>query len=115
MASTSNEEGQVLKKHIITTLVIETIEVNGYELQDRKHQVIIKASENRPKKTEVTHTRSIFDRSKFSTRSYTIQWTTPEGKDEDRIVRTEMTQEEVQRFEEDWCTLWNPVAKADLD
>ena len=50
MASTSNEEGQVLKKHIITTLVIETIEVNGYELQDRKHQVIIKASENRPRR-----------------------------------------------------------------
>ena len=118
MASKCNEEGQVLKKHIITTLVIETIEVNGYELQDRKHQLIIKASENEnldPKMTEVTDFRSISDRSKFSTRSYTIQWTTPEGKDEDRIVRTKMTQEEVQKFEEDWCTLWNPVAKADLD
>ena len=115
MASTSNEEGQILKDHVITTLVIETIEVNGYELQDRKHQVIIKASENRPKKTEVTHSIYISDCSKFSTRSYTIQWTTPEGKDEDRIVRTKMTQEEVQKFEEDWCTLWNPVAKADLD
>ena len=87
MASTSNEEGQVLKKHIITTLVIETIEVNGYELQNRKHQVIIKASENRPKKTEVTHSTYISDCSKFSTRSYTIQWTTPEGKDEEELLK----------------------------
>ena len=39
-----------------------------------------------------------------------------EGEDEpDRMVETEMTQEEVQRFEEDWCSLWNPMAKADLD
>ena len=118
MASTSNEEGQILKKHIISTLVKETIEVNGYELHDRKHQVIIKASENEnldPKMTKVSHYRSISDRSKFSTRSYAVQWTTPEGKAEDRIVRTKMTQEEVQKFEEDWCTMWNPVAKADLD
>ena len=78
MASTSNEEGQILKKHVITTLVIETKEVNDYVLRDTKHQVIIKADQGRPKKTEVTHSRSIFDDSKFSTRSYDVQWNTPE-------------------------------------
>ena len=116
MASTCNEEGQILKKHIISTEVVETIEVNGLELQERKHQVIIKASKNEsldPKMTEVTHSRSISDYSKFFYRSYAVQWNTPEGKDENRIVKTKMTQEEVQRFEEDWCTLWNTLAKAD--
>ena len=77
------------------------------------------------------HSRSIDDR------SYAVQWNLNEGEYEDRIrsrmVETEMTQEEVQRFEEDWCSLWNlevppryaigllewsrwnPMAKADLD
>ena len=109
MASTSNEEGQMLKKHVISTEVIETIEVNGHYLQDKKHQILSKASENDPKMTRIIHSRSIDDR------SYAVQWIIPEGEDEARIVETEMTQEEVQRFEKDWCNMWNPVAKADLD
>ena len=63
-----------------------------------------------PKMTMMIHSRSI------DGRSYAVQWNLIEGEDEpDRMVETEMTQEEVQRFEEDWCSLWNPMAKADLD
>ena len=111
MASASNEEGQILENHVITTTVHETLKVNGYHLVDKKQQTLVdpKASDNSPKMTIIIHSRSIDDR------SYAVQWNTTEGEDEDRIVETEMTQEEVQRFEEDWCTLWNPLAKADLD
>ena len=34
---------------------------------------------------------------------------TSEGNDEpNRVVETEMTQEEVEKFEEDWINMWNP-------
>ena len=46
--------------------------------------------------------------------SYDVQETLTEGRDEsDRVIETEMTQEEVEKFEEDWSNLWNPQAKAD--
>ena len=110
MASASNEEGQILENHVITTTVHETLKVNGHHLVDKKQQTLVdpRAFDNSPKMTIIIHSRSIDDR------SYAVQWNTIEGK-EGRIVETEMTQEEVQRFEEDWCTLWNPLAKADLD
>ena len=61
-------------------------------------------------KTVFIHTRSIDDR------SYTVQETLTEGKDvPDRDVVTQMTQEEVAKFEEDWSNLWNPQAKPDFD
>ena len=41
----------------------------------------------------------------------TVQESTEEGKDmPDRIVETQMTQEQVEEFEEDWSNLWNPQA-----
>ena len=111
MASASNGEGQILENHVVTTTVHETLKVNGYHLVDKKQQTLVdpKASDNSPKMTIIIHSRSIDDR------SYAVQWYHTEGNDEDRIVETEMTQEEVQWFEEDWCSLWNPMAKADLD
>ena len=111
MASVSNEEGPILENHVTTTTVHETLTVNGYHLVDKKQQTLVdpKASDNSPKMTIIIHSRSIDDR------SYAVQWYHTEGNDEERKVETEMTQEEVQRFEEDWCTLWNPLEKADLD
>jgi hypothetical protein len=107
MASARNEEGQILENHVITTMSVHELKVNGYLLVDKKQQTLVdpKASNGSPKMTIVIHFRSIDDR------SYAVQWNHTEGKDEDQIVETEMTQEEVQRFEEDWCTLWNPLAK----
>ena len=113
MASTSNEEGKILENHVITTTVHE-MKVKGYHLVDKKQKTLVdpKGSDGSPKMTMLIHSRSIDDR------SFVVQWNLTEGKDEqdeDPIVETEMTQEEYQRFEEDWCSLWNPIAKADLD
>ena len=113
MASTSNEGGKILENHIITTTVHE-MKVNGYHLVDKKQKTLVdpKASDGAPKMTVIKHSRSIGDR------SYVVQWNLTEGKDEcveDRIDETQMTQEEIQRFEDDWCSLWNPMAKAELD
>ena len=113
MASTSNEAGKILENHVITTTVHE-MKVNGYHLVNKKQKTIVdpKASDGTPKMTIINHSRSIDDR------SYAVQWNLIEGKDEceeDRIIETQMTQEEYQSFEEDWCSLWNPTAKSELD
>ena len=113
MASSSNEEGKTLENHVITTSVHE-MKVNGHHLVNKKQKTLVdsKAYDGTPKMTIINHSRSIDDR------SYAVQWNLIEGKDEcdeDRIIETQMTQEEYQRFEEDWCSLWNPMAKAELD
>ena len=101
-----NEEVKNMENHGITTMVHE-MNVNGFRLVERKQKTLInaKASDGTPNMTIFIHIRSIDDY------SYAVRNTHTEGKDEDQIVETEMTQEEVQRFEEDWCTLWNPLAK----
>ena len=57
--------------------------------------------------TIIIHSRSIDDR------CYDVQETFTEGtlgtlEYYVRVIETEMTQEEVERFEEDWNNLWNP-------
>ena len=100
-------QAQILETHGITTLVHE-MKVDGYHLVERKQKTNVnpKASDETPKMTIIIHSRSIDDR------CYDVQETLTEGMDErDRVIETEMTQEEVERFEEDWSNLWNPQAK----
>ena len=102
-------EAQILETHGVTTVVHE-MKVNGHHLVERKQKTNVnpEASEDKPKMTIITHSRSI------DNRCYDVQETLTEGMDEpDRVIATEMTQEEVEKFEEDWSTLWNPQAKAD--
>ena len=102
---------QILETHGITTLVHE-MKVNGYHSVERKQKTNVdpKASDNTSKMTISIHSRSIDDR------FYDVQETLTEGMDEpDLVIETEMTQEEVETFEEDWSKLWNPQAKAHLD
>ena len=102
-------EAQILETHGVTTVVHE-MKVNGHHLVERKQKTNVnpEASEDKPKMTIITHSRSI------DNRCYEVQETLTEGMDEpDRVIATEMTQEEVEKFEEDWSTLWNPQAKAD--
>ena len=100
---------QILETHGVTTVVHE-MKVNGHHLVERKQKTNVnpEASEDKPKMTIITHSRSI------DNCCYDVQETLTEGMDEpDRVIATEMTQEEVEKFEEDWSTLWNPQAKAD--
>ena len=100
---------QILETHGITTLVHE-MKVDGYHLVERKQKTNFNpnASDDTPKMTIIIHSRSIDDR------CYDVQETLTEGMDEaEQVIETEMTQEELERFEEDWSKLWNPQAKAD--
>ena len=95
---------QILETHGITTLVHE-MKVDGYHLVERKQKTNVdpKAPDNTPKMTIINHSRSIDDR------CYDVQKTLTEGMAElDQVIKTEMTQEEVEKFEEDWRNLWNP-------
>ena len=101
-------EAQILETHGVTTLVHE-MKVNGHHLVERKQKTNVnpEAFDDAPKMTIIIHSRSIDDR------CYDVQETLTEGMDEpNRVIETEMTQEEVESFEEDWSTLWNPQAKA---
>jgi len=103
------QTAQILETHGVTALVHE-MKVDGHHLVERKQKTIVdpKASDSIPKMTIIIHSRSIDDR------CYDVQETLTEGMDEpDRVIETQMTQEEVEKFEEDWSILWNPQAKAD--
>ena len=97
---------QILESHGVPTLVREIIEmeVDGFHLVERKQKINYKALDGiRPKMTITNHSRSIDDR------CYDVQKTLAEGMAElDQVIKTEMTQEEVEKFEEDWRNLWNP-------
>ena len=120
----SDQEGKVLETHGITTTVHE-IKVNGYHLIEQKQEINVdpKASDSTPKMTILTHSRSILsDDPSIDDRCYVVQEnitenevTRTEGKMYLDQNETEMTPEEVQKFEEDWCNLWKPQDKAELD
>ena len=120
----SDQEGKVLETHGITTTVHE-IKVNCYHLVEQKQEILVdpKASDSTTKMTILTHSRSILsDNPSIDDRCYVVQEnitenevTRTEGKMYLDQNETEMTPEEVQKFEEDWCNLWKPQDKAELD
>ena len=100
---------QILETHNVTTLVHE-MKVDGYHLVERKQKTSfpydpIDPNDDTPKMTIIIHSRSIDDC------SYDVQETLAEGMDKpERVIETEMTQEQIEKFEEDWSNLWNPRA-----
>ena len=106
----TNEKVEINVENGITTMVHE-MKMNGYHLVDRKQRTSMYDvncygvngyyGHRRIKTTVLIHSRFVDDR------SYTVHETLTEG---NRVVRTQtqMTQEEVERFEEDWINLWNP-------
>ena len=120
----SDQEGKILETHGITSMVHE-IKVNGYHLVEQKQEILVdtKASDYTPEMTILIHSRSILsDDPSIDDRCYVVQ----ENITEYEVIRTEgkkfldqneteMTPEEVQKFEEDWSSLWKPMDKAELD
>ena len=107
--NTSNEETIIMENHGTKTIVHE-MKVNGYHLverntMERKKNVNPNASDPTTRMTIITHSRSIDDR------SYTVQRTEGQG-GQGHVVETQMTQEEVEKFMEDWSNLWKPQKEA---
>ena len=99
----------------VATLVHE-MKVLGHHLVERKEKTnvnpVVRYFDYTPGMTKYIHSRSIDDR------CYEVHETLTEGRifpddKPDRVIVTEMTQEEVKKFEEDWSTLWKPQEKAD--
>ena len=95
----SNEEQTCARPEDVPEAQI--LETHGvHHLVERKQKTTVKGFDNAPKMTINIHSRSIDDR------CYDVKETLTEGMDEpERVIETEMTQEEVERFEEDWSTL----------
>ena len=106
----TKEKVEIIMENGIKTMVHE-MKMNGCHLVDRKQRTSVYDvncygvngyyGHRRTKTTVLIHSRFVDDR------SYTVHETLNEG---NRVVRTQtqMTQEEVERFEEDWINLWNP-------
>ena len=109
-----------MENHVITTTVHE-MKVKGFHLVEKKQETLVdpKASDGAPKMTILIHSRSISTGDpSIDDRCYVVQENITEGE----VIRTEgkkyldqneteMTQEEVKRFEEDWSKLWKPRAQ----
>ena len=116
----SDQEGKILETHVITTTV-HKMKVNpSYDFVEKKQETLVdpKASDSTPKMTILIHSRSISTDDPSADRCYVVQENITDGV----VIRTEskkyldqneteMTPEEVQRFEEDWCNLWKPQAR----
>ena len=119
-----DQEDKILETHAITTTVHE-MKVKGFHLVEKKQETLVdpKASDGAPKMTILIHSRSIStDDPSIDDRCHVVQENITEGE----VIRTEgkkyldkneteMTSEEVQKFEEDWRNLWKPQDKAELD
>ena len=123
-----------MENHGIKTVVHE-MKVNGHHLverktMERKQKNNANASDPTTRMTIITHSRSIDDRSysytvhgrftederhaeKFSKSENFFQKIFKKIKKIFRVVETQMTQEEVEKFMEDWSNLWKPQKEAD--
>ena len=106
MASRSNDETKTWENIKVTSdefdnwTMVHEIKVNGCHLVEREECKIVDQMPIR------IHSYSIDDR------SYTVQ---SSGRfDRNFKVETQMTQSEVERFNEDWRNLWNPQTKAEM-
>ena len=101
MSSTKPEKIEIsIENDGIKTMVHE-MRVNGYHLVERKQKTMFIPFED---------DLHLFEYSWFiDDHSYIVFETHTEDNDEPvRVITTQMTQEEVERFEEDWINLWNP-------
>ena len=95
-----NEKVEINMENGITTMIHE-MKMDGHHLVERKRRSSMDIV-GTPKITVLIHSRFIDDR------SYIVTETCIEVNDGIPYVTTQMTQEEVQKFEEDWINLWKP-------
>ena len=117
MSANENNENQearpvapLMEKQIVETTEQE-LRVDGHHLIDKKQKSFIDANALGNfyeagmffETMVVVHTRTIDEKSYKVTQIHT-------GEDEalERQVETDMTEDEVKQFEEDWTNLWNP-------
>ena len=81
-----------------TVVTVNEMKVNGHHLVQWKQKFVVN-TEGTIKISRFIHSRAIDDR------NYTV-----EESDNIVLVETQMTQEELEKFEEDWSNLWNPQA-----
>ena len=101
MSSTKPEKIEISIENDGTKTMVHEMRVNGYHLVERKQTMLIRGFED---------DLHLFEYYRFiDDRSYIVFETRTEDNDEPvRVITTQMTQEEVERFEEDWINLWNP-------
>ena len=96
-----NEKVEINMENGITTMIHE-LKMDGHHLVERKRRSSMDIV-GTPKITILIQSLFIDDR------SYIVSDTHTEGNVEPiRVVTTQLTQEEVEKFKEDWINLWKP-------
>jgi hypothetical protein len=118
----SNEEfkiySEIEMRH--TTTMVQEINSNGLRLISKKEKIVIEdqGSEEKPKKTIISHTRSMINKPSGcggilpqydnSDREVTIQETFEGTSSTSEVQETQMTPEELETFELEWRDFWKP-------
>ena len=100
-----------IENHHVVTMTHE-LRIDGHHLIEKKQKTLFHTNDrtNETDKTLVlVHLRSIDDK------SYKVTETNYCGIPESQ-VETDMAEDEVKKFEEDWTSLWNPdITKTEIE
>jgi hypothetical protein len=92
----------VTENHKIVTMEHE-MRVDGSYLCEKKQQTLIAPFDSNSKPISIMiHIRTI------DQKTHKVTETQEEGKEDVAVIETEMTEEELKQFDEDWMRLWMP-------
>ena len=84
-------------------IMTHELRIDGHHLIEKKHKLLIQRTDGLEKTLVLVHIRSIDDKSYKVTESNNFENDdAPETQ-----VETDMAEDEVKKFEEDWTNLWN--------
>ena len=87
--------------HVV--MMTQELRIDVYHLIEKKHKMLIQRTGGLEKTLILVHIRSIDDKSyKVTERNNNFDDAAPETQ-----VETDMAEDEVKKFEEDWTSLWN--------
>ena len=94
-------ENTMSENHHVVSMTHE-LRIDGHHLIEKKHKYLIQRTDGLDKTLVLVHIRSIDDKSYKVTEINNDQDDAPETQ-----VGTDMAEDEVKQFKEDWTTLWN--------
>ena len=100
----------LIENHHVVTMEHE-LRVDGHHLIEKKHKMLIHRTGGLEKTLVLVHIRSIDEKSYKVTEINNGDEAAPETQ-----VETDMAEDEVKKFEEDWTSLWNPdITKNEIE
>ena len=99
-----SDQNRILENRVHhVVMMTQEMRIDGHHLIEKKHKMLIHRTGGLEKTLVLVHIRSIDDKSYKVTESNNFENDdAPETQ-----VETDMAEDEVKKFEEDWTSLWN--------